>query len=665
MPLTPLSLAPLALALACCAQAQAETAASALSEKDFMADIPIVLSVSRLAQRLDETPGAMTILDREFIRMSGARDVVDVLRFVPGFQTTRSFEEDAPLATYHGRSEAFANRIQVLVDGRSVYSGFLQGSAGIGWQTLALEDIERIEVLRGSNSAAYGARAFLGVVNIVSRDARDTQAYGAKLSVGENQVSDAMAQLGWGGDTLHQRISVDTRSDAGLRKVFTGGKYAQGDNRVSRVNYSGHKDLASLGEVDVRAGAVEVQAYRGEMGPDNYGSRERLRFLGSQYAQLNWRRSLSEHEDVEFSVSRTAMFSRDGYPYLNPDPGYAPYYGITIESSAREVNDALSLQYTARVNTYLRWVGGAELREESLSSPSTLDTSASATSHFRRLFANAEIKPYAGWLLNLGGLFESSDIGGDVWAPRAMLNWQPVRGHVLRAGASTAFRTPSVYEKYARVRYYDRFGGNPTPYYVLGNENLKPEHVLSREIGYAYMPDHGPLSVDVRGYTETILDGIGVNLNQPWRAYNGDSYSIAGVELQLRWSPGTDDSVTLAYSGNDIQVHQLAADNANVRHRTVYAAPKTATSLLWIHSFGQGWSTGISYQSADRYALTSDNTGLYSMARTDVHLRKRVQWGRQRGEWDVTVQNLNAPFADGDKKFFFDQRAFVSLRLEY
>ena len=157
-------LIPALLILACAtARAQSGQDMGALSERDFLGEVPVVLSVSRLAQPLDEAPGAVTILDRQFIRMSGARDVSDLLRMVPGFQTTTSFETDAPLASYHGRSDDWANRIQVLVDGRSVYSGHLQGSAGLGLQTLALDDIARIEVLRGSNSATYGARAFLGL----------------------------------------------------------------------------------------------------------------------------------------------------------------------------------------------------------------------------------------------------------------------------------------------------------------------------------------------------------------------------------------------------------------------------------------------------------------------------------------------------------------------
>lgn len=660
----------LTLALACAlgtglSQAQSATAASALSEQDFLTDVPIVLSVSRLAQRLDETPGAMTILDRDFIRMTGARDVVDVLRFVPGFQTTSSFEEDAPMATYHGRSEAFANRIQVLVDGRSVYSGFLQGSAGLGWQTLAMEDIERIEVLRGSNSAAYGARAFLGVVNIVSRAVDETVGGAAKIGVGENGVHDVGARVGWGGDSSKYRVSVDNRADAGLRKVFSDGKYAQGDAQVSRVNFSSSHVLGSGSALDVRVGAVEVAAFRGEMGPNNYGSRERLRFLGSQFAQLDWRHAISQDEDVVLTLSRTSMFSRDGYPYLNPDAGYAPYYGITIESSGQENNDVLGVQHTYRLNDQLRWVSGVELRDELITSKPTLDTIASVSSHFRRVYFNTEWKPLTPVLVNAGGLVEMSDIGGFNTAPRVMVNWQPQAGHVVRAGVSTAFRTPSAFEKYARVRYYALAGGSPTGYYAYGNANLKPETVLSRELGYAWLQSNSPLTVDVRGFSESISDGIGVDLNQPSTSRNGDAYTIAGYELQLNWNNRRGTQVFLGYTSTNIQVHQLAVPDANTLRRVEYGAPKTATSLLWMQEIGRGLSAGVGFQSADRYALTSDNSRLHSMVRTDLHLSQRWSAMGKKGELALTIQNLNVPFADGDKKFFFDQRTFLTMRLEY
>jgi iron complex outermembrane receptor protein len=160
--------------------------AVAVSEGDFLNDMPMVLSVSRLSQRLDEAPGAVTVIDREMIRLSGARDVAELLRWVPGFQVTSSFEADTPTAYYHGAFNEFTSRMQVLIDGRTAYSTYLSGSVGLGLLSVAMEDIERIEVLRGSNSAAYGARAFLGVINIITRLPVESYGWALSAKAGEN-----------------------------------------------------------------------------------------------------------------------------------------------------------------------------------------------------------------------------------------------------------------------------------------------------------------------------------------------------------------------------------------------------------------------------------------------------------------------------------------------
>jgi len=164
-----------------------------LSEKDFIGEVPVVLSVSRLPQPLNEAPGAVTIIDREMIRRSGARELADVLRLVPGFQTTE-VRGGNPVAVYHGTFFENTNRMQVLIDGRSVYSPFYTGTSSIGMRTVSLEDIERVEVLRGSNSATYGARAVFGVVNIITRDTADTLGSVAQVNAGQRDLLDATAR---------------------------------------------------------------------------------------------------------------------------------------------------------------------------------------------------------------------------------------------------------------------------------------------------------------------------------------------------------------------------------------------------------------------------------------------------------------------------------------
>ena len=207
------ALAVLGALAAALAQAQP---ALVVSEQDYLAEVPMVLSVARLPQRLDETPGAVTILDRHWIRQSGARDLADLLRLVPGFQSSTSFAGDMQQATYHGGASEFANRLHVMVDGRSVYSVYLLGSSGLGLQTLSLDDIERVEVLRGSNSAAYGARAFLGVVNIISRDTKDTQGLALSVTGGQNELRDVSLRWGHVDNGLGMRVSADQRADGGL-----------------------------------------------------------------------------------------------------------------------------------------------------------------------------------------------------------------------------------------------------------------------------------------------------------------------------------------------------------------------------------------------------------------------------------------------------------------
>lgn len=628
------------------AQAQSGTGASAVSERDFLGDIPVVLSVSRLAQPLDEAPGAVTILDRQFIRMSGARDVADLLRMVPGFQTTTSFETDAPLASYHGRSDDWANRIQVLVDGRSVYSGHLQGSAGLGLQTLALDDIARIEVLRGSNSATYGARAFLGVVNIVSRDVRDTIGGSASVSAGDAGVADAGARLGWGQPGAAYRVSVDSRGDQGLRGAY-------GRNRVSRFNAAANLSLEEGAELDLRIGALGIDAGRGTRG--EVGNAARMRFLGSQFFQIDWHGPKGEDQDLLLSYSHTENSHRDTFSYL--DPSNMPYYGIPIDFSAREVNDAFTLQHTWQASDAVRSVWGVELRREAVSSDSSFDQFGKVTSDFSRVFGNVEWRLLPAWVLNAGAMAENSNIGGGSVSPRLMLNWHALEGHTLRAGVSTAFRPPSAYEKYAAVRYYS-VNGAPTNFYVLGNGAVGPEKIYTRELGYNFSMAHNVWSGDLRLFEERITDGIERPVNtSPEQYQNIENFTITGAEYQMQWRPASDTQIFFTQTWTDI---------ANTtRFKTSHGAARYAMSMALMHTWPGGLMVSLLHQQSEDIGLMSGNSQRYALARTDMRVAKALHIGKNKAELALTVQNLDQAYRDGDRKFFFDRRAFVSLRVDY
>lgn len=405
----------------------------AVSEKDFLADMPVVLSVSRLPQRLDETPGAVTILDRNTIRLSGARDVADLLRLVPGFRISNSFESNAPQGSYHISLGTFSNHIQVLVDGRSVYSPYLQGSTGPGLQTVALEDIERIEVLRGSNSAAYGARAFLGVVNIVTLDPLETLGVQAQVSSGENGIQDALVRLGLGDERASFRVGVDRRTDWGLVG-------ASGPNRVTRFNTRADLHPTASDQIELRAGQTVLESGVGYSTLP--GDDVRVRRAETSFFQLDWYRNLGLDSDLALKLSRTQELSRDNFPYL-------PIPGVVVDYGGRATSDNLSLQHTFRQGPDLRMVWGGELRREAVSSRPIYNTDAEFVNDFARLFGNAEWRLNRNWLLNAGGMLEHSNIDGHSFSPRLMLNWHFAEGQTLRYGVSQAFRPPSAFENSA------------------------------------------------------------------------------------------------------------------------------------------------------------------------------------------------------------------------
>src|SRR4030067_3386984 len=133
------------------------------SEKDYLQEFPVVLSASRLSQPISETPHAMTVIDRDMIVASGARNIADVFKLVPSMYV--GYENGhTPIVSYRGITDGYARRMQVLVDGRSIY---LPIFGQVDWAELPVDigDIDRIEVVRGPCAASPGSSSVRGVLN--------------------------------------------------------------------------------------------------------------------------------------------------------------------------------------------------------------------------------------------------------------------------------------------------------------------------------------------------------------------------------------------------------------------------------------------------------------------------------------------------------------------
>ncbi len=621
-----------------------------LSEKDFLTELPVVLSVSRLPQRLDETPGAVTIIDRDMIRLSGARDVADLMRLVPGFQTSMAFERIAPQASYHGGFGSYSNRLQVLVDGRSAYSPYFIGSIEPGLQTVAMEDIERIEVLRGSNSAAYGARAFLGVINIVTRDSADTLGTQASLSAGGNAVRDARASLGWGNANATFRLGLDRRSDAGLLG-------SNGHNRIDRLNFRSDLHPGASDEVQLRAGGLVINAGKGA--PDNIDDLARDTRYGTGYLQLDWRRILSEDEDLALSYSHAQESYQDSFPYSLLALGIND--SVAISASGRARNDTVSLQHSWRQGSRLRLVWGGELRREQSVSMAAYNTDAPLVTDFSRLFANVEWRPAQDLVLNAGAMAERSSTSGNTLAPRLMLNWHVADGQTLRVGSSKAYRPPSTYEQFADVRYV--WNGHLLQVATLASGNVRAESVLARELGYLGVFPELRLNLDVRVFHELIGDFLRqLNATRPKDYANTEGFSIRGLEYQAKWEAwrGAQFMVSQAFITNSMADRGPDSDSG-----TTLAAPRLANSLTYFQKLPGDLEFSLMHQDSGTQVLQgAGRTDQVAMTRTDLRLAAPLHWGRQRGELALVVQNLGAPYHDFAPAFGFGRRTFVTLRIQ-
>jgi len=239
--------------------AQSSMAADVVSgETAYFEDVPVVLTASRLAQVPSEAPNAITVIDRRMIDASAARTVPELLRWVPGMYVGFA-DANRPVVTLHGSSDEFPHRMQVLVDGRSI---FMPPFGSVSWSDLPvlLEDIDRIEVVRGPSSASHGSNAFYGTINIITRDPRGQDASWASVRAG--LASDAAAGYVRSTQQWDASVSFGQRADDGLERGILNDY-----NRTRIVSVRANVRTSPVDEVQLHWGHTSGQYGLGIVGP--------------------------------------------------------------------------------------------------------------------------------------------------------------------------------------------------------------------------------------------------------------------------------------------------------------------------------------------------------------------------------------------------------------
>lgn len=284
-------------------------------ELDYFSEIPVILSATRLSQNIDHAPASVTIIDREMIEASGARTIPDLFRLVPGFLVVH--ERGSKLSvSYHGLTDKFPRRMQVLVDGRSVY---IPSFAGVPWESLnlSIEDIYKIEVIRGPNAASFGANSFLSVINIHTYSGSEVS--GTKVSTMVKDIHDNRVTYRMAGSkkNLEYRITMESDRD----DIFSRMPDKRVANQISaRLDYRISPNDSLLFKTGV------LNGIRGEgfyvVNPTNPG---RDVDTYSHFLQLRWNRYLGPDNDIYLQVFHNRNEENDHFTGFLGGPVFIDY----------------------------------------------------------------------------------------------------------------------------------------------------------------------------------------------------------------------------------------------------------------------------------------------------------------------------------------------------
>jgi iron complex outermembrane recepter protein len=627
-------------------------AQAAVTESDFFGEMPVVLSVSRLSQPVNEAPAAVTVIDQDMIRASGFRDIPDLLRLVPGFSVAYTRDNTWAIG-YHGMADAFSRRFQVLVDGRSIYSA-AYGAVNWGELPLSIDDIERIEVVRGPNAATYGANAFLAVINIISKDPSQTPGSFASLQYGEQGMSGVTLRHGGEQGDLRYRLTLSAQTRDRFETATPAGDAIYEETQTYFLNGRADYRISATDDFSAQFGLTvgDWQAGYSKAPEEPLGQD-----VSAQYVQLKYRRAYSA--DDEWMVH--AYFSRNTQdaPHVTPlVPPLVPVptpYLLDAGGDLVQTRANIELQVNRRLAPDWRVAWGAELRHETVKSSRYFDTNEKLDGTLGRAYVNLEWRARPGLLLQGGAMLEHHYFTDTDISPRVAINYTLTEGHTLRLNFSKAYRSPTFFEQKGNLAYHSPLG---TLQLFVPSDPLRPERILSREIGYVgqYPALHAQL--DAKLFHDTLYDYINSD-GTPGRFDNRGAFTVQGGDLQLNWQPVPALRLSAQYARAFIKA------DPSIDNDLPESSPRNNFSLLARYELGQGWSASAGVYRSGRMKWLSEGDVTQAYTRWDARLARRWTWQGHEVEAAVVGQNLGEGYEEFRDANIFSRRVYGSLSFNW
>ncbi len=492
-----------------------------------------VTSVSKKPERLMDAAAAVQVITSEDIRRSGATTLPDLLRLVPGVQVARANSSTWAVGV-RGFTSTLSRSLLVLIDGRSVYSPLF---AGVYWdvQDVILNDIDRIEVIRGPGATLWGANAVNGVINIITKSARATQGSYASVRGGDEDRAVTTGRFGW-----------KTKGDVAIRT------YAKYSDRDAEFHQNGddfddwHLGLAGF-RADADRGERNHLTLQGDLYAGKAGEREAITTYTSPFIQ-------SVERDADLSGGHLLGLwnhrlkeGSDTTLQLYYDRTHRDLAAFTEDRDTYDVEFRHSLRIASRHD--LLWGAGYRLTSGATESVPTIQiVPRDRTDDVLSGFVQDEFRIVPSkWTLTVGSKFEHNDYSGFNSQPNLRVLFSPSAKHVFWSAASRALRVPSRIETDLSLTAFVE-PTTPTFARLTGTKDFKPERLTAYELGYRLQATER-LFVDLAlfhdDYTRLLSLEPGVPFTEtspppshavlPFGFGNGMTAEVRGAELSLDW----------------------------------------------------------------------------------------------------------------------------------
>jgi len=503
-----------------------------------------VTSVSKRTQRVADAAAAVFVITQEDIRRSGAASVPQALRMVPGLEVARIDENKWAIGS-RGFNGRFDNKLLVLIDGRSVYTPLF---SGVYWniQDVMLEDVDRIEVIRGPGATLWGANAVDGVINIITKPAQATQSGIVTAEVGtEERTAESVRYGGKLGPSAYYRIYT---------KYFD---WQPSIDATGKTAHDGWDAVRGGFRVDVQPSKPNSFTLQGDLYHSNYNETLTIPSLNPPY-------SSTFPNDGDYQGGN--VLGRWNHSFSRSSTSLQVYFDNTnvVDNSLftdhENVYD-IDFQHDIHVGESQELVWGLGYRsiQDSNGSSSTvsLQPSHSKLNQFSS-FLQDEISLFDRKLrVTFGSKFEHNDFTGFEWQPNVRFLGNISKDQSVWAAVSRAVRTPALTEEGLRLNEAVVPPGsvnppNPTPFPVVaaifGSRQFKSEDLVAYEVGYRVQATKS-LSLDIaafyNNYTnlrsaepgQPFVEGspVPTDIVQPFVASNKMSGGTYGIEPFAEW----------------------------------------------------------------------------------------------------------------------------------